>query len=238
MKSFYLPLVLVGCALSVARCAVAQAPAPPPLEVIAPGVFQIGMVQLDKTNKSVQFPAVLNMNHGLIEYLLVTTKGKTHESLLKTDAEPYHIHVAMLLLGAKGAAQTKELLQAPTEQFHANTKGGTNSLANLLKGDRISIRLAWKDAQGEKAVAAEDCVDDLQTGKKVARRAWNYNGSRVVNGLYMAQREGSIVAMIDDVDAMVNNPRPGHDNDQVWQIRTNGLPPLNTPVRVTLQLEK
>src|SRR3569623_2003527 len=86
----------------------------PPLVEVAPGVFQIGLVRLDKNQKSVQFPAVLNMDHGLIEYLLVTTRGKTHESLLKTDAEPYNIHVAMLLLGAKGAAQSKKLLKLPT----------------------------------------------------------------------------------------------------------------------------
>ena len=46
-------------------------------------------------------------------------------------------------------------------------------------------------------------------------------GPRVVDGIYMAQQQGSIVAMIDDVDAMVNNPRKGHENDQVWQVRTN-----------------
>jgi len=44
--------------------------------------------------------------------------------------------------------------------------------------------------------------------------------------------------MIDDVDAMVNNPRPGHDNDQIWEINSNALPPLNTAVEVTFQLEE
>jgi hypothetical protein len=38
------------------------------------------------------------------------------------------------------------------------------------------------------------------------------------------------------VDAMVNNPRSGHDNDQVWQIRTNDLPKLNAKVLVRLKL--
>jgi len=59
----------------------------------------------------------------------------------------------------------------------------------------------------------------------------------VVNGIFLAQREGSIVALIDDVDALANNPRPGNDNDQIWQIKSNALPPLNTPVEVTFKLE-
>jgi hypothetical protein len=208
----------------------------PPLTEVSKGVFQIGLVQLDKNQKSVQFPAVLNMDHGLIEYLLVTTRGKTHESLLKTDAEPYHIHVAMLLLGAKGAAQTKELLKVPTGEYHVNG-AATNRLAALLKGDPFRIELSWTNAQGPIKVAAEDSILDLQTGKSAVRGTWNYNGSRVVEGVYMAQQQGSIVAVVDDVDAMANNPRGGHDNDQIWQIYTNGLPKLNATVLVTFKLQ-
>jgi hypothetical protein len=42
--------------------------------------------------------------------------------------------------------------------------------------------------------------------------------------------------MVDDVDAMVNNPRKGHDNDQVWEIRSNTVPKLNDKVLVTFKL--
>jgi hypothetical protein len=209
----------------------------PPLIELSPGIYQIGLVRLDKTNKSVQFPAVLNMDHGLIEYLLVTTRGKTHESLLKTEAEPYHIHIAMLLLGAKGAAQTMELSKVPTGEYHVNTPGAAmNRLAELLKGDPIRIEVSWTNAQGVKKVAAEDCIDNLQTGKTASPGTWNYNGSRVVDGTYMAQQQGSIVAMIDDVDAMINNPRPGHENDQIWQVRTNLGLKLNDKVSVTFKI--
>ncbi len=209
-----------------------------PLAEISPGVFQIGLVRLDKTNKSVQFPAVLNMDHGLIEYLLVTTRGKTHESLLKTEAAPSHIHVAMLLLGAKGAAQTPDLLKVPTGEYHVNGPGGAGERnAQLLKGDPIRIELAWTNAETAKTVPAEDCVIDLQTGKAASRGTWNYNGSRVVDGTYMAQQQGSIVAMIDDVDAIVNNARKGHENDQVWQVRSNFVPSIGAKILVTFQLE-
>lgn len=211
----------------------------PPLVEITPGVFQIGLVRLDKTNKSVQFPAVLNMDHGLIEYLLVTTRGKTHESLLKTEAEPYHIHIAMLLLGAKGAAQSKELLKVPTGEFHVNTPAATNRLADLLKGDAVRIEILRTNAQGVATTnAAEDWITDLQTGKAAAHGTWNYNGSRVVDGIYMAQQQGSIVAVVDDVDAMVNNPRKGHDNDQVWEVRTNAVPKVNERILVRMTLSK
>jgi len=214
------------------------APASPtnfPLKQISPEIFQLGSVRLDKNKRTVQFPAQLNMNEGLIEYLLVTSKGKTHESLLKTDAEPYQIHTAMLLLGAKGAPPTPELLQAPSSPYHANA---TNGIAKkLFAGDGITIELSWTDSRGEKKIRAEESVFNLQTKKLASVENWIYNGSRVVEGAFIAQRDGSLVAMVDDADALANNPRPGHDNDQIWQINTNGLPPLNTTLQVTFKLE-
>jgi hypothetical protein len=210
-----------------------------PLRQINVDVFQMGSVRLDKTRKTVQFPARLNMNDGVIEYLLVDAQGKTYESLLRTDTAPYSIHLAMLLIGAKSAPQTAALLNAPVEPFHVNhPKTGTNSLpSSAISGDSVVIELAWQTSAGPKRVRAEDCLMNLAAHTNAARGCWTYNGSRVVGGVFMAQREGSIVALIDDIDAMMNNPRPGSDNDQIWQINTNVVPPTNTVVDVTFKLE-
>ena len=69
----------------------AAEPAPPMvtstnalMKEIAPGLFQIGDVRLDQRQRTVTFPAAMNMDEGLIEYLIVHSSGKTHESLLQT----------------------------------------------------------------------------------------------------------------------------------------------------------
>jgi len=211
----------------------------PPLKQISRDIFQLGAVRLDKSRKTVQFPAQLNMRDGLIEYLLVNARGKTYESLLRTDTEPYYIHLAMLLIGAKGAPQTAALLHAPSESFHVNhPAGATNSPPALaIQGDPVTIELAWQLPDGRKQLRAEDCIMNLATKTNANHGPWTYNGSRVINGIFVAQHEASIVAMIDDIDAMVNNPRPGSDNDEIWQINSNVLPPTNTPVEVTFKLE-
>src|SRR6266404_3082213 len=67
-----------------------------PLKEIAPGVFQLGKVRFDKKERIVSFPASINQTEAAIEYLIVTSYGKTHESLLSTEAEPYHIQLALL----------------------------------------------------------------------------------------------------------------------------------------------
>jgi hypothetical protein len=213
------------------------APTNQPLRQLSPDVFQLGLVRLDKSRKTVQFPAQLNMNDGVIEYLLVNSRGKTYESLLRTDAEPYDIHLAMLLIGAKGAPQTPALLNAPIVPFHVNRPASaTNPPPPPVQGDSITIELAWPTANRQMRVPAEVCIMNLATKTNATRGPWTYNGSRVVNGIFLAQREASIVALIDDIDALVNNPRPGSDNDQIWQIASNGLPPLNAPVEVTFKL--
>ena len=109
------------------------------LKTITNGVFEIGRVRLDQQRRAVTLPAFVNLRDGALEYLLVTSNGKTHESLLRTDAEPYHIHVAMLLLGARTAG-TNALSEAP---------------ADSISGERILVEVAWKKKSKQFRARAE-----------------------------------------------------------------------------------
>jgi hypothetical protein len=194
-----------------------------PLKAVGPGLFEIGKVRLNKNEKSVSFPAVLNMSPGLVEYVLVTETGKIHESLLRTDAEPYQIHMAMLLLGAKGAG-TNAFPQKPNDP---------------LPGDKVVLDVAWKDARGaQQKRRAEELIYNEQTKSAMSRGPWVYNGSRLFEGTFIAQQDGSIVSLIEDPDALINNPRQGRENDEIWEVKTNGLPPVNAAVEVTIRLER
>ena len=239
MAGGVLSLLLIASPRSGGQPTPAASTNEPPLTQISRDIFQLGAVRLDKNRRTVQFPAQMNMKQGVIEYLLVNARGKTYESLLSTDTEPYYIHLAMLLIGARGAPQTAALLNAPSQPFHVNRPDAATNLppALAIQGDPVTIELAWQTAGGRKQLRAEDCIMNLATKTNASRSPWIYNGSRVINGIFVAQREASIVAMIDDIDAMMNNPRPGSDNDQIWQINSDVLPPTNTPVEVTFKLE-
>src|SRR3954469_13485921 len=121
MKRLHIFMTL-ALALAVGKAAGAES-TNLPLQQISSNLFQIGTVRLDKSKGTVQFPAQLNMTNGLVEYLLVTTKGKLHESVLKTETEPYHIQLALLLLGAKGLPSTAAVSDAP---FHVNDTNRTH----------------------------------------------------------------------------------------------------------------
>jgi hypothetical protein len=216
-----LTLALAAAGQETKPSAPPVSPAPPVLKPIAPGIFEIGMVRLDKDRRAISFPATVNMKAGAIEYLIVTKNGKTHESLLRTEAEPQHIHLAMLLLGAKGAG---------TNDFPAE-------VTKPLPGDRVSIEIKCETAGAEKRFRADELIFNTQTKSVMPRGDWTYNGSRVIDGVFLAQREGSIVSIMTDEFALLNNPRPGRENDKIWEPRADGLSPVDAPVEVIIKLE-
>lgn len=180
----------------------------------------MGAVRLHKASRTVYFLAEVNLRDGPIEYILVSTSGKTHESLLRTAAEPLHIQLAFLLLGAAGAG-TNVLPEDPAE---------------MIPGQRLRVALAWSEGAKTNVVGAETFVLDRKAGTVAGAGQWVYTGSRLREGGFAAQLDGSIVSLITDADALVNNSRAGREDDDNWLVRTNGLPELHAPVEVRLQL--
>ncbi len=139
--------------------ALAALPTNAPLRQVGPDTFEIGMVRLDKRQRSITFPSVLNMNEGIVEYFLVATFGKTHESVLRTDVDPYQIHLAMLLLGAKGAG-TNAFPQEPDRP---------------LPGDAVQIETSWARADKPHRQSGETMVWNRKTRSRLSPGPWVYN---------------------------------------------------------------
>lgn len=203
-----------------------------PVRMVAPGIYEIGKVTLDQTSRTVAFPAVLNRSDVPMEYFLVTTYGKTHESILKTAVPPYDIHIAMLLLGASGSG---------TANFPGSPTNGVpgpiiNPSAEAIPGNKVSIEIKWKTPSGEVSRSAEDLIFKDDTKKNMPHGAWVYNGSLLVQGKFLSQVDGSIISLVTDPVALINNTGPGHDNDLIWLANTNNLPPTNLPVTVVVSL--
>jgi hypothetical protein len=211
-----------------------KAPAPPSIREEAPGVYRIGLVRLEQKTMTLTFPGALNMNQGLLEYLIVTPLGSTHESLLVTEAPPTDIQFAMLLLGAKGSGiNTPGADQAPPPQIDAKYL----KTAPRLVGDDVLIRVKWQAGKEEKEVPVEDWLINDQTKKPVSRGPWVYNGSMFSNGHFLAQTEGSVGALVTNPAALINNPRKGNDDDQIWEVNEKLVPPVNSPVQIIIQLK-
>jgi len=188
-------------------------------EMISPGVYQIGLVTLDRTNRTVCFPAAVNQRAGLVEYAVVTTGGKVHESIFRTEAQPSHIHMAMLLLGVKAAG----------------TNLVSEDLRMALPGERVGVEVAWRRGRREVRHPLSDFVKLEVAARPERALEWVYNGSFLAAGGFAAQHGGSIISLITDPSALVNNAGPDRADDEIHQVRGKVLPGEDTRVEIILR---
>ncbi len=71
------------------------------VEPLGHGKFRLGQIEIDATKRQLSFPVALAETQSPLEYALVHSAGKAHESLLITDVHPTHLHIAALLLSVK-----------------------------------------------------------------------------------------------------------------------------------------
>jgi len=189
---------------------------PPALLYVAPGVFEIGKCRITKAEGKVEFPASVNMKEGLLEYLLVGNSGKLHESLLRTDIEPYALQVSLLLSGLEGSLMPLS--------FQGEDK--------LPTGDAIDIMVAWQENGKEHKVRIEELL--LQGKEPVGQVPWVFTGSLVRDGVFVAQAEKSIIAVFHDPAAMIDHRLPSGASDEVWFVNSQTTPAVGTPMTVSI----
>jgi hypothetical protein len=195
----------------------------PPVKKVGPGVFRLGEIQIHKRARSVTFPAEVNMDKGLIEYVLVRSSGKTHESLLRTEVDPYLLHIAFLLLGFEGTDQPL------AEQGDSGKPSG----------EPVKITLAYREKGEDKKsqrVSVEQWVVKKSNGesREVESMDWVFTGSKIQQGRFLAQVQGSIVAIYRDPVALIDNASPGGESDEIWFVKEKAVPPPGTSVFVVI----
>lgn len=235
-------IVFLAATQFLAHPAAVLAQAPPEFSApkeIAPGIFKVGTVQLDKNTGTVTFPAKVQMDDGLLEYLLVTPQGPVHETLFVSEAAPQDVHMAMLLLGAKG------MVKQPSEKQPGRIDAASLAKAPKLTGDRISLSVKWTDKSGKEQSAPPErwIVRRIFTPKKPTKIVtaedgpWLYTGSYFYENRFIAQMDGTFIAMVTFPGALINNPRTGSNDDHVWFVKKEAVPPVGTPVEFSIKLE-
>lgn len=191
----------------------------PAVQKVGPGRYRLGEIVIDKAARSISFPAEVNMKQGLLEYLLVKNGGKTHESLLRTRVQPYHLQLACLLLGLEGG---RKALSA-------------QGVAETPDGETVELSLELADG---KRVQTEQWLTLQVAGERreVPKLRWIFTGSLVREGVFAAQGDGSIAALYHDPVAMIDNASPEGASDEIWYAMESAVPPVGTPVTVLIHL--
>jgi hypothetical protein len=190
---------------------------PPPLKMLSSGVYEMGGCRIIKKENRVEFPAEVNMDKGLLEYVIVGNSGKVHESLLRTAISPYALQISLLLLGVEGTMHPL----------------GEQGQARMPEGDRVRIQVSWQDKGAEKKLPVEQWI--AKGDKPVGAMPWVFTGSVVVNGVFMAQAEKSIVALFHDPIALIDHQLPEGASDEIWHVDSASVPPAGTAVTVIIE---
>lgn len=180
--------------------------------------FQIGKILLDRMDSSIRIKGKVNMSSGMVEYIACTAYGKLHESVLVLDAEPYHIQVALLLLGLKPGDRPIDFQGA----------------AQKPCGAPVSILISWQREGKTEEYPLESVLfyDKLQN--TMESTDWVFTGSQILNGEYQAQAEGSIIASYHDPAAIIDHRSDTGTDDTLYQVNHLVVPPVGTPVLVKI----
>lgn len=190
----------------------------PVTEKIGDGLYQIGNVLVDIVQRKIKVMGWVNMSEGLVEYLAVTPRGKLHESVLALDVQPIHLQIGLILLDLNFGGNIRYQGDPQTP-----------------KGDPVEIFVEWNENGVTKKVRGEELIYNKATDSALPKSHWVFTGSAVINGQFMADREGSLIATYHDPWTIIDNPQPSGSDDTILFANKKLLPAPNTPVTVFIR---
>jgi hypothetical protein len=191
---------------------------PPEVKKISNSEYQIGNALINTAKGSVTLKGWVNMSEGLIELLACGPRGKKHESVLILDVEPYHLQVALLMLGLEPGGGLS---------FQGDPK--------TPKGDSLYVYVSWEKRDGNHMrVRGEDLVYNIKENKTMPQTEWVFSGSRFINNVFMASVEQSFITTFHDPNTIIDNPLTSGGDDTLYEVNKKLVPPVNTPVIIEL----
>lgn len=186
----------------------------PDIVKLSDTIFQIGDITINKADRFLSIKGQINMVDGLVEYLACNPSGKLHESVLLLFAEPYHIQVALLLLGLTPGDKPIEF------------QGALESPC----GDPVKILVSWVENNKILEFSPEHLVSNIGNKQIMDKADWVFSGSKILEGQYMAQVEGSIAAIFHDPFAIIDHRNITGSDDRMFYANKDILPSVGTPV--------
>ena len=225
---------LLGCLAPSTAPGQAEKAAPevPSVRDLGNGKFEVGLVTFHQQSREISFPSEVNMKEGALEYAVVHHNGKIHEAILITKARPFHVNIALKILGYK---ESKELFPILDEDFRPTGKFPKVPEA-VRNAARAGIHLEWKDKRGKVQTATlNDWITHTVTNKALPAKPWVYGGSYIHNNSFQAEASGDIVALFTNNASLFNWPGRDGNLDDVWIPTSARVPEVGTSVKVIIK---
>ena len=205
-------------------------PVKPQVEKLDATRFRIGDVEFDAKSREIRFPARVNMTEGLLEYLVVHTNGKVHESLFITDISATHLNLALTLLRYPAS---RELYPLPTPTGGLSDKF-PDVPETIRKASRVLIDVEWQDDEKLRRSPVNDWIQHTVKASAMPAGPWVYGGSEFYDGKFVPETTGDIIAIFTAQSAMINYPGDDNRDDTVWIVYPKRVPAEGTHVTIIL----
>ena len=213
----------------------AAKPAEPPkpqIEKLGDSKYRIGGVTINAKTREIRFPTKVNMDKGLLEYIICKQQGKLHEALLVTEINATHLSLAFALLRY---SPSPELFGLRDETGHPNGLYPNVPAAEKASA-RIAVDVEWIADDKTHRLPINDWIQlsVKETGMKSG--PWLYTGSDFYEGKFIPEMSGDLAAIMVDQGCLINYPGPDNvDNgSQVWYGYPKRIPAVGTPVTVII----
>lgn len=194
------------------------------------GRVKIGDILLDPKSREIRFPAEINMNEGLLEFIVVHQNGKIHESLLSTKISATKLNIAIKLLHYKAS---RELYLKLEDDGSLSSEFETAS-PEEMDGSKVQIGFEWQEDGATKTATINEWISHAATEKPMPHEPWIYGGSFVVDGTFVAESSGDIIAIFLSNAAIINFAGEDNQDDEVWLPHPKRIPEVGTAVTVVI----
>lgn len=167
------------------------------------------------------------LREGILEVLVCKNFTKEHESILHADVDGRELHLALIAAGAVSGSPVS---------YHPEYKAAT--------GTRIKVSLTYREKGKVKTVPAGAWIKDKTTNKDLAHD-WVFAGSKLLKDpdkpdavpAYTANHTGEYICLANFPDSILDLPvkSPKDAAELIFEINSPRIPPLKTPVIVTLE---
>ena len=181
-------------------------------------VVQLPGLRVHAETKLVEAAGHIALTNGILEFFAVEAGGRDYESLVTLTCRPSALKFALLLIGCP--------------------EGETN-------GAPLRLDIEWVTGGKTNQLPAEALLLDRRTGQAPARLPWIFSGSYFSldlsgsNQVFTADLEQAHVALwwqpaaLINVRATAGNPYRG--DDEGYAVKSQRVPPVGTPITLSLR---
>ena len=204
-------------------------------------------VVIDFQQQHVDIESTVCLRQGFLELIACTKNTKEHESIVVVHARPMHIHLALLLLGAKNGnpAMRRPANEDETQWIDVPPSGDPVDVYLVLKSKDgklverpISDFVAPARKEADKEAGAKS---DSATGAPRFPRTFLFAGSILRQQgpgprRYLSDLSGDVISVVTFGDELLCLPdtQSQDDGSLMWQVDATDLPATGT--KVTLRL--